>query len=318
LFSLNISGTGFTNLHSFTATSSSYPYTNSDGACPVSLILSGNTLFGTAIQGGVSGNGAVFKLDTDGTGFTNLYSFTGGNDVFGSYPSYTNSDGARPVAVVLLGNTLFGAAESGGSNATGTLFALKTDGSSFTNLHIFAAASQNSSHYLTNLDGFQPIGIILSGNTLYGAAEYGGTNGSGTLFALNTDGRHFTILYGFTTPSDALPATNTDGKWPVAGVMLSGSTLYGTALEGGSSGYGTVFSFTLPSPPPVTIVHSATNIILSWPTNAAGLTFTLQSTTNFISGGGWGNVSPSAVIVNGRNTVTNLISGSQKFYRLSQ
>ena len=39
------------------------------------LILSGNTLYGTARSGGSSGNGTVFALNTDGTGFTNLHSF---------------------------------------------------------------------------------------------------------------------------------------------------------------------------------------------------------------------------------------------------
>ena len=53
--------------------------TNSDGAYPhAGLILSGNTLYGTAYGGGSSGNGTVFAVNTDGTGFTNLYSFTGG------------------------------------------------------------------------------------------------------------------------------------------------------------------------------------------------------------------------------------------------
>ena len=66
----------FTTLYSFTATS--FPtYTNSDGASPdATLILSGNTLYGTAGGGGSSGNGTVFKVNTDGTSFTTLYSFT--------------------------------------------------------------------------------------------------------------------------------------------------------------------------------------------------------------------------------------------------
>jgi len=38
---------------------------------------SGNTLYGTAAIAGISGNGTVFALKTDGTGFTNLYSFYG-------------------------------------------------------------------------------------------------------------------------------------------------------------------------------------------------------------------------------------------------
>src|SRR6266567_268132 len=71
----------FTTLHSFTATSpfsvsTDTFYTNTDGANPSgNLILSGNILYGTASQGGSWGYGAVFAVNADGTGFTNLHSF---------------------------------------------------------------------------------------------------------------------------------------------------------------------------------------------------------------------------------------------------
>jgi uncharacterized repeat protein (TIGR03803 family) len=84
-----------TTLHSFTAlSSSSSGYTNSDGANPTGLFLSGDALYGTAGGGGSLGNGAIFKVSTNGTGFTTLYSFT---------------DGGNPQAgVILSGNTLYG------------------------------------------------------------------------------------------------------------------------------------------------------------------------------------------------------------------
>jgi formylglycine-generating enzyme len=66
----------------------------------------------------------------------------------------------------------------------------------------------------------------------------------------------------------------------------------------------------------LTIIRSAANVILTWPTNATG--FTLQSTTNLVSPAVWATGVPGPVVVNGQNTVTNPISGSQKFYRLSQ
>src|SRR5258707_3059860 len=70
----------FTTLHSFTATStnSSGVYTNSDGAYPFAGLItnsSGNILYGTTAYGGSSGNGTVFAVNTDGTGFTNLHNF---------------------------------------------------------------------------------------------------------------------------------------------------------------------------------------------------------------------------------------------------
>jgi uncharacterized repeat protein (TIGR03803 family) len=104
VFKLNINGTGFTNLHHFTATSGA-ALTNSDGATPEGgLVLAGDTLFGTTYVGGSSGQGAIFAVNTDGTGFTNLHSFTAGT---GSYPFITNSDGIRPESGLLLsGDTL--------------------------------------------------------------------------------------------------------------------------------------------------------------------------------------------------------------------
>ena len=48
------------------------------------LILSGNTLYGTAWMAAVRASGTVFAVNTDGTGFTNLHSFTNGSD--GAFP----------------------------------------------------------------------------------------------------------------------------------------------------------------------------------------------------------------------------------------
>lgn len=130
----------FTTLYSFTATSGPNGYgsigTNSDGAFPNDLLLTNNTLYGTTESGGSSGYGAVFKINTDGTGFATLYSFT-----TTSGPSNTNSDGASPQAgLILSGNTLFGTAYEGGSGNGGTVFAVDTDGTGFTNLHDFTTA----------------------------------------------------------------------------------------------------------------------------------------------------------------------------------
>src|SRR5436309_12822027 len=67
----------FTTLHSFTATNPNNG-ANSDGANPeCQLVLSGNALYGTAYNGGSSGRGTIFAVNTDGTGFTTVYSLTG-------------------------------------------------------------------------------------------------------------------------------------------------------------------------------------------------------------------------------------------------
>jgi len=55
-------------------------FSGPDGAVPQAGLItnsSGNTFYGTAYSAGNSGNGTVFRVNTDGRGFTNLHSFTG-------------------------------------------------------------------------------------------------------------------------------------------------------------------------------------------------------------------------------------------------
>src|SRR6266436_4764575 len=192
----------FTTLHSFSAISNSWPYGNSDGSEAFGgLVISGKTLYGTTQLGGSYGKGTVFALNTDGTGFTNLHSFT-------------DIDGANLQAgLILLGNTLYGTAQGGGSSGNGTLFAVNVNGGGFTNLHIFTPIPFPD---YTNSDGAYPFaGLILSGNTLYGTAWMGGVFGYGTVFAVNTDGTGFTTLHSFTA------LNNSDGANPIAGLILS-------------------------------------------------------------------------------------------------
>ena len=307
MFAINVNGTGFTNLFNFT--------NGISGSDPAGvLVLSGRTLYGTT-SGGNGGFGTVFAINTDGSSFTNLHVFTPNS----GFPLYTNSDGSNPNAgLVLAGKTLYGAAAQGGKFGSGTLFAVNTNSSGFTNLYTFTATSGSP---LTNGDGASPRGsLIASGGTLYGTAYNGGRFGSGTLFAIGTNGTGFTNLYTFTANSTA-PYTNSDGSHPNAALLLSGNTLYGTAYNGGDPGinveYGTVFSFTFASisPPLLAINPSGTNVILTWPTNATG--FTLESTTNLVSAV-WITNATAPAIVNTNNAVTNGITGTQKFYRLSQ
>jgi hypothetical protein len=140
-------------------------------------------LYGTASRGGNFNYGTVFALNTNGTYFTNYYSFTGG------------SDGAIPQGELLLfSNVLIGTASAGGDNSLndgghGTVFGLNTNGTDFTVLHSFSAgnfdyALQGAS-YLTNSEGANPAaGLIAVSNVLYGTASHGGSGANGTVFSL--------------------------------------------------------------------------------------------------------------------------------------
>ena len=294
LFALNTDGTGFKTVHSFAAsrTNVSGFYTNSDGAHPwAGLLLSGNTLYGTTSEGGNAGKGTVFAISTDGTGFTNLHSFTG------------VSEGAYPYAgLVLSSNTLYGTTEFGGGSGHGTVFAMNIDGSGIKTLHNFSGS----------IDGARPTSVlVLSGNTLYGTAQFGGSTGSGTVFAITTDGASFTTLYSFNGGDD--------GSFPYAGLVLFNNRLYGTATGGGLFGLGTVFNLPVSGAvnlPTLTILPSGMNVVLLWPSNATG--FTLQSTTNLVSPTIWMPVSTMPAILNGQYTVTNPISAPYQFFRLIQ
>lgn len=342
VFRVNTDGTGFMNLHSFIGAS--------DGYNPAAgLILSGTTLYGTAAGGGAYTNGTVFAINTNGTGFTVLHSFSATSGI-----KHTNSDGAHSVASLILSdNTLYGTAQSGGSYGYGTVFAITTNGTSFTTLHSFDYSDDGGFPYAdliltgTNLygtseqgsavagtifrvntngtvfstlynftggnDGANPYaGLILSGTNLFGTAEHGGSLGNGTIFNVNTNGAGFTTLYNFTGGND--------GANPYyAELFLLGKNLYGTAAFGGINSNGTIFS--LAFVPQLAIASSGTNVILTWPSGAAGFSYsgyTLQSTTNLTSATVWSNVSASPVVVNTTNVLTNAIFGTREFFRLSQ
>jgi uncharacterized repeat protein (TIGR03803 family) len=315
VFAVNTSGTSFTPLHSFRASSGSFPnYTNSDGADPYAgLVLSSNMLYGAASAGGTLGGGTLFAVNISDLSFTNLYNFTAIHT--NSAGVYTNSEGANPKGgMILSGNTLYGTASSGGISGNGTVFGINTNGTGFKILHTFTAGHKNAAGIYTNADGaYLQAGLILSGNTLYGTTSSGGISGNGTVFAINTDSTGFTNLYNFTATS-GLYATNRDGAHPM-GVILAGNMLYGTARYGGSSGAGSLFTISLP-PPNLTIIQSSTNVVLTWPTYVPGVT--LLFTTNLVSSAVWSTNSPAPTIVNGQNAVTNPISGTQMFFRLSQ
>jgi hypothetical protein len=93
--------------------------------------------------------------------------------------------------------------------------------------------------------------------------------------------------------------------------------LYGATTTGGAGpNAGAIFAYTLPPPAALAIVRSGTNVILTWSTNASG--DTLQASAQLGAPAAWSTVSPLPVMVNGLETVTNGISGSTKYYRLSQ
>lgn len=196
-----------------------YTITNSaDGIVGVprgGLVLCSNTLYGTASLGGITNAGTIFSVDTNGN-FRLLHMFQ------------TDTDGREPIGTpVLSSNVLYGMTFSGGTNtgSFGTVFSISTAGTNFTVLHTFGGTTVG--------DGSSPnAGLVLSGNTLYGATSVGGTSNHGTVFSLNTDGSDYTVLHSFAGL----------GQNPQGALWLHGGTLYGAALGNGTTTEGSVFS----------------------------------------------------------------------------
>src|SRR5580693_1064272 len=105
---------------------------------------------------------------------------------------------------------------------------LSAQAQTFKNIHNFIGANFRSSPY---------GGVIQSGTLLY-SVTWGGGNGTGEIFRVNSNGTGKTVIYNFSAFSTS--GTNSDGAEPYASLLLSGTTLYGTASAGGASGWGAV------------------------------------------------------------------------------
>jgi uncharacterized repeat protein (TIGR03803 family) len=189
VYSISTNGTGFTVLKEFTGIDGAYPRFN--------LIVSEGVIYGTTDGSGDGTRSLVYKLNTDGSGFQVLKTFPVPDATTG-----TNDDGylARS-GLAAAGRTLFGVTEYGGNFANGVVFALDMDGSNYTVLKHFSGRSDPG----TNSDGALPFpSLILSGGTLYGTTEYGGSTGNGTVFSLNIAPR---ILPGFSPNGFAFNVT---------------------------------------------------------------------------------------------------------------
>ena len=306
VYRVNTDGSGYKIMHNFTGAA------NDGGIGVGSLVASNGVLYGvTRGGGGAAGHGVVFALSTNANGtaagYTNLHVFMG-NPTPGDVS--TNNDGATPEAALLLSDgTLYGTTTAGGTNGAGLVFSIRTDGTGYTALHVFSYADPDGAD--TNSDGSQPFcALTLAGNTLYGTAAAGGTNGNGTVFAVQTDGTGFTNLYTFVPIITFIPTfMNLGGSAPEAGVVLADGNLYGTTAVGGPATgnvYGIIpsSSGSAPVPIPLNVQLSAGSIVLSW----SGSGFSLYSTPSFNA--------PFSLVPGATNHYTVGATNAQQFFRL--
>ena len=104
--------------------------------------------------------------------------------------------------------------------------------------------------------GWNPnAGLVLSGSTLYGTTNAGGTYNEGTVFSVPVSGG---------TLHDPGLVQRDQWRGPNGGLILSGSTLYGTTEGGGASSDGTVFSLPVSGGTP-TVLTSFNGNNGQWP-----------------------------------------------------
>lgn len=220
VFSVGTDGSSYTALHTFASAAG-------DGFKPLGgITLSGSTIYGTTYRGGSgagdAGYGAVYSINTDGSGYQTLHSFS-------------SAEANRPYGTVTVsGSKLYGMTYYSGvsSSAKGAVYSLDIAGGGFTTLHTFVGGAS---------DGATPLGgkLTVIGSTVYGLTAHGGPGASsttdGVAFSLGTDGSGYNNLHNFIGGA-------ADGGVPYGSLTLVGSKFYGLTRYGGSAGQGVVFS----------------------------------------------------------------------------
>jgi uncharacterized repeat protein (TIGR03803 family) len=154
VFAFDMNDDSFDPLYSFTGGNDGYfPY--------LPPVISASVLFGVATYGGSLNNGTIYSMNTDGTGFSVVYSF-------GSTDAY------NPISnIYITDNTIYGLA-SGGAFNNGAIYSVNTNGTNFQILYNFTGSNDGIPSY-TIFDVYE--------NTMYFTPEAGGEYGQGTVFS---------------------------------------------------------------------------------------------------------------------------------------
>lgn len=205
VYSLNISGTGFTKLHEFT---------DAEGYEPSGKLLEAGDgkIYGVCGIGGPTNTGCIYRMDKNGANFEIIYNFNNLNNGYWPVGGLVEGTGA----------VLYGMTEQGAGGPV--IFRCNTNGSNYIVLKQFVGGE---------LSGAQS-GLIQYRGYLYGFMQSGGVAGQGGIFRIRTDGTGYQLMHEF---------NNTDGNSPLGSpTIATNGRIYGSASQGGTNGYGTLFS----------------------------------------------------------------------------
>lgn len=296
VFRLKTDGGSYSILHSFGDTN--------DAASPIAAPCLGSdgVLYGATQAGGSNGMGAVFRMNTDGTGYSVLRHFGG-----------PPSDGQLPLCQLMEGGDgfLYGTTHLGGSNSLGTIFKLAkgVSGTSYTVLR----------HLNSGSEGHRPWAGLVQGTNglLYGTARYGGAGGYGTVFRLAADGTEYTVLHAF--PNDA-----NDGSQPLAALLqASDGNFYGSTHYGKNFEFtGTLFKLSLVLPGNViitSITPASGSYLLSFAGGVPGQNYQVLATTNQLTQN-WVQIGSAMALTDGTFQFTDSMATNypSRFYRSRQ
>jgi uncharacterized repeat protein (TIGR03803 family) len=273
-------------------------FNNDNGTFPGDGLTVGadGNFYGTTAGGGSNGSGTVFRI-TPGGSLTTLFTFS-------------DTNGANPFGGLVQGNdgALYGTTAFGGTNlGFGTIFKVTTNGA-LTTLFNF--------HFT---DGAQPEAKMIFGNdgNLYGTVFAGGSlgndpfgNGQGAVFRITTNGVY--------TPLVLFQGTN--GLNPQASLTLGpDGNLYGTTVNGGPGGSGTIFRIIL-TPQFTDITKGEGGSILLTGTGPSGATFRLLASPDIaLPIAAWTTLTTGTFGEDGSFSFTDTEARavSERFYRLS-
>lgn len=286
-----------------------------DAQGPVGIIFDEGEFYGTA-GGGVNGEGRVFELNPTTWLETIVHDFTPNQG--------SNTDGAVPTVglAVDTAHNLYGTTSQGGTNNAGVVFEL-TSQTIRVGGKLQKVWTETPLHYFdSTVDGSEPSALIVDKNfNLYGTTGEGGPNYGGTAFELpagSTPSSPPLILYSF-CDAFAEACTATDGQFPSSGLTFDTAyNLYGTTLEGGANGYGTVFAiilnnFALSATPSTMSIEQglgASSTILV--ADVGGFAGTVNLKASGLPKGVTASFSSSTITGNGASTLTLTASPTAK------
>ena len=222
-------------------------------------------LYGVATIGGVTGNGVIYSVNQDGSGFFKLHEFADNEGYEPSGKLLEASDGK-----------LYGVLQYGGPSNAGAVYRIDKNGSNFQVIHSFSdlvngywprgylvedqngvlygvttsGLNDRGGVYHVNKDGtgFLRIkdfplsginspaaGLYLRGEYLYGTCTYGNPENKGGIFRIKKNGDDFQVLHSFSGPTDGANCFSSL-------ILATNGKLYGNTTNGGANGYGAVFS----------------------------------------------------------------------------